>query len=112
MLALVAALVLSPVSMGDGGVSLSNPAAPPQSDRLSTDRPSDDAMFGGETTATPSGEDGGLPAGPVDGGLVRDQAIRDQALLESKFPYQASDELPPNNPLTIGGLLYLRSQLS
>ena len=53
-----------------------------------------------------------MAAGPVDGGLVRDQAIRDQALLETKFPYQASEELPPDNPLTIGGLLYLRTQLS
>ena len=92
MLALVAALALSPVTQSD--------------------RPSDDAMFGG-TDISPgaTGDDGGAPAEP-DGGLVRDPAIRDQALLESKFPYQASEELPPNNPLTIGGLLYLRTQLS
>ena len=32
-------------------------------------------------------------------------------MLEAKYPYQAAN-LPPDNPLTIGGLLYLRSQLS
>jgi len=114
MLALVAALALAPVSYLDGGATPPTPAATSQSDRLSTDRPSEDAMFGGAETASgaATGDDGGAPPGPVDGGLVRDPAIRDQALLEAKFPYQASEELPPNNPLTIGGLLYLRTQLS
>ncbi len=80
----------------------------------SDDRPSDDAMFGGPD-APAAGPDGGAGGGSrvfgLDVGGASDGG-RDEAILESKFPYQTTEQLPPDNPLTIGGLLYLRSSLS
>ena len=40
-----------------------------------------------------------------------DDHPRPRSCSNAKLPYEATD-LPPDNPLTIGGLLYLRSQLS
>ena len=105
MLGLIAGLALAAGSAAPDAGLQPAPAATP-------DRPSEDAMFGGGPETAPT-VDGGTPTGmldetsaPADGGLTRDEAM-----LESKYPYTTTN-LPPDNPLTIGGLLYLRSQLS
>jgi hypothetical protein len=95
-------------------------------------RPSDDAIFGGGATA--GGPDGGAPAEP-DGGAPADAAAptpppaevpgtapaaaatpegRDQALLGAPSTtgeiQHLSDYQAPENPLQIGGQIYLRTQ--
>ncbi|MHB1843916.1 MAG: hypothetical protein ACYCWW_03650 [Deltaproteobacteria bacterium] len=73
------------------------------------DRPDEAEMFG---VSVPS-PDGGPPEEPnaSPSRAPASSADRDRAILEEKLPYQAED-LAPSNPLTIGGLLYLRSQFS
>jgi len=100
MVALFAALtLLAQAAPADGGPS------------LNVNRPSEDSMFGSGESAP---EDAAVkPA--IDSSLqpLADAGVsRDEAMLESRFPYKTTDQLPPDNPLTIGGLLYLRAQIS
>jgi hypothetical protein len=95
-------------------------AAPPPAHAQG--RPDEQDMFGGGDTPTPA--DGRAPAAPAapDGGvaaptqpaplpLVGDD--RDQSLLAgNSTPEHLSDYQAPENPLSIGGQLYLRSQSS
>ncbi len=108
-------------------VALSPPA--PGADAGTPDRPSEEDLFGTSGPPDQSPEplpgDGGLEprpgeqeifgvpvAGPAaDAGVESSEKARDQAILVDKLPYEAED-LAPSNPLTVGGLLYLRTQLS
>jgi hypothetical protein len=93
------------------------------------DRPSEQEMFGGPPASpspSPASPDGGVPAAPVapkpepgaqsaptappaavEGGSARDQALlgNDTGDVQHLSDYQA-----PENPLQIGGQLYLRAQ--
>jgi hypothetical protein len=100
MVALFAALtLLAQASPADAGPS------------SNVSRPSEDSMFGSSESAP---EDAGVkPALDTSLQPVADAgSSRDEAMLESRFPYKTTDQLPPDNPLTIGGLLYLRAQIS
>ncbi len=76
-------------------------------------RPSEQDMFGSPETPAENPAPAKVFGIDVGGGkgAPGPATSRSEELLNAKLPYQVTD-LPPDNPLTIGGLLYLRSQLS
>ncbi|MHB8420313.1 MAG: hypothetical protein ACYDCL_19745 [Myxococcales bacterium] len=115
----------------DAGAASSSAGGGPRGDAGSLFQeaatPLEEQMFGGPEVV-PSAPDGGAPptgprpseeqifgvsvSGPgADAGTEPRAQSRSAELLESRFPYEAT-ELPPENPLTVGGMLYLRSQFS
>lgn len=107
-------------------IALASAPATPDAGGSAVDRetPLEEQIFGGPEVAAPpdAGPQGPRPseeqifgvevAGPgADAGSEARAKSRSQELLEAKLPYEAT-ELPPENPLTVGGMLYLRSQFS
>ena len=126
LLALAAAPGRADAGALDVGSSLAADAGAADAGALPafSETPTEEQMFGApEVTSLP---DGGL-AGPrpseaqifgvsvggpgADAGTEPLGKARSSEILQSRFPYEA-EALPPENPLTVGGLLYLRSQFS
>src|SRR5262249_40212282 len=81
------------------------------------DRPSDSDIFGSSAPSSSEDADAGTPP-PRDEGAREAPAAsaaapndsRDDAVLGGSSKPMFTDELPPEDPLTIGGTLYMRVQ--
>jgi hypothetical protein len=95
----------APPAAKNGPSDAAPPAVAPADSNIPSDaapRPSEMELFGVDVGG--QSVDGGVPS-------PNNQAARSEEMLNAKLPYETTD-LAPDNPLTIGGLLYLRSQLS
>jgi hypothetical protein len=112
------------VALAAGLVALAAPSARAQTAPATPDRPSEQDMFGGAPAATPAAPPSvpsapGTPPAAAPAAAAAPPASsaaddRDQGLLGAGpgGPEHLSDYQAPDNPLQIGGQLYLRSQAS